>query len=283
MTGTMAFAFLIGTITTVNPCGFVLLPAYLARRLGTDAAGDGDRLDAVLFAITIGASATAGFVLVFGIVGGAMVLGANWLTNVFPWAGFVIGITLAVTGLAVMAGLRIGLRLPTAKFPTGGSGLSGDFFYGVGYAIVSLSCSLPIFLAVMGVAFSETALSSVLNFIAFSLGVGTVLTALSVSAVLARKGLAARLKSFLPYANRAGGAVLFLAGLYVSYLWGSALFTTGLPGNDMLAAGERISGTLRGWFGGLIGQTVAATVLAFLITGFIWIRWSRRVAKEPGK
>lgn len=121
MTGAMAFAFLIGTITTVNPCGFVLLPAYLARRLGTGEAGDGNRLDAVLHAITVGASATAGFVLVFGIVGGAMVLGANWLTSGFPWAGFIIGIVLAITGLAVMAGLRIGLRLPAAKRLTGGN------------------------------------------------------------------------------------------------------------------------------------------------------------------
>ncbi len=88
-----------------------------------------------------------------------MVFGANWLTSGFPWAGFIIGIVLAITGLAVMAGLRIGLRLPTAKRLTGGNGLSGDFVYGVGYAIVSLSCSLPIFLTVTGMTFSESALA----------------------------------------------------------------------------------------------------------------------------
>lgn len=143
----------------------------------------------------------------------AIVFGANWLASGFPWAAFIIGIVLAITGLAVMAGLQIGLRLPAAKRLTGGSGLSGDFVYGVGYAIVSLSCSLPIFLTVTGVTFSESALSGVLIFIAFALGVGTVLTALSVSAALARNGLATRLKSFPPTVNRASGAFLFLACL----------------------------------------------------------------------
>jgi hypothetical protein len=41
MTGsTVRFAFVAGTVATVNPCGFALLPAYLARRVGAE---DGTR------------------------------------------------------------------------------------------------------------------------------------------------------------------------------------------------------------------------------------------------
>jgi len=40
MTGAVAFAFLAGTVATVNPCAFVLLPAYFTRRLEADAAGE---------------------------------------------------------------------------------------------------------------------------------------------------------------------------------------------------------------------------------------------------
>ncbi len=36
MISELAFAFMIGSIATVNPCGFALLPAYLARRLSRD-------------------------------------------------------------------------------------------------------------------------------------------------------------------------------------------------------------------------------------------------------
>ncbi len=66
MTGAFAFAFMAGAIATANPCGFALLPAYFARRLGTDAAGDGDKLDAVARAFAVGAVTTCGFLLVFG-------------------------------------------------------------------------------------------------------------------------------------------------------------------------------------------------------------------------
>lgn len=34
MSGTLGFAFAAGAVATVNPCGFALLPAYLARQLG---------------------------------------------------------------------------------------------------------------------------------------------------------------------------------------------------------------------------------------------------------
>ena len=41
MTGsTVSFAFVAGTVATVNPGGFALLPAYLARRVGAE---DGTR------------------------------------------------------------------------------------------------------------------------------------------------------------------------------------------------------------------------------------------------
>ncbi len=270
MIGAMAFAFLIGTITTVNPCGLALLPTYFARRAGMDAVVDRKKPDAIFHAIVVGVSATTGFVLVFAIVGGAMVLGAEWLADVFPWAGLVIGIALAVTGLAVFAGRQISLRLPMPL--PGGNGLSGDFVYGVGYAIVSLSCSLPIFLTVTGITFSGNYITSALDLIAFALGVGTVLTALSVSAAFAHGGLAGRLKRFLPYASRASGGILFLAGLYVSYLWGAAIFM--LPGGDMLAMGEILSGMLQGWLGGPLGQALSVGVLVSLVTVFVWIKWN---------
>ncbi|HED13029.1 MAG TPA: cytochrome c biogenesis protein CcdA [Gammaproteobacteria bacterium] len=266
MTVTIAFAFFIGTITTVNPCGFVLLPAYFTHRLGTRSGGDGNKLDAVLHAITIGISATSGFVLVFAIVGGATVFGAHWLSSVFPWTGLVIGVVLMIVGLWIMLGLRITLRIPALAHLSPKNDLGGDFAYGAGYAIVSLSCTLPIFLAITGTTFSEGILPNITNFIAFALGVGTILTALSVSAALARSGLERTLKSFLPYVHRASGAILFLAGLYVSYLLGSALFAADSPVSNMLATGERLSAILKIWFVGPLGKFVTVVILVILIT-----------------
>jgi len=275
----MAFAFFVGTITTVNPCGFVLLPAYFARRLGTEAGAQGNKFDTVIRALTVGVAATSGFVLVFAVIGGAMVFGAHWLTSVFPWTGLIIGVVLMIIGLSVMLGLRINLPVPMRKHLAPKSDLRGDFVYGAGYAIVSLSCTLPVFMAIVGTTFSQAAVPNALNFIAFVLGVGTILTALSVSAALTRTGLERLLKRFLPYVHRASGAVLFLAGLYISSLLGSALFAANSPGGSMLAAGERFSAILKIWLLGPAGKIITLVVLALLIftsIGFFLYRGIRK-------
>ena len=278
MTGAFAFAFIAGAIATANPCGFALLPAYLARRLGTDATGDGDKLDAVIRAIAVGAVTTVGFLLVFGIAGGTIALGARGLVRALPWVGFAIGIALALTGVAVMAGRQVAVRLPAVGPVAGGSGLGGDLLFGIGYGAASLSCTLPVFLAVTGTALTGDLLVSAFSFTAYALGMGTILMSLAVTAALARRGLASVIGRFGAYVNRASGAVLFLAGAYVTYYWGFSLFSSGLPGEaGLIADGERLAGTLRAWLGGPMGRPVILGLLALLAVLSAWALW-RRIA-----
>lgn len=282
MTGALAFAFIAGTITTVNPCGLALLPAYFARRLGTDAASTSPKIVTVVRALKVGSITTIGVLLVFGVAGGAVSLGGRWLTTVLPWAGLAIGIVLAAIGLSVMAGKHISVRLPMPKIigETTGMNTGADLSYGIGYGIVSLSCALPIFLTVTSMTLSGNAISSVFNFVAYALGVGTILTGLSVAAALARNGLASLLKRFLPYVNRASGALLFLAGIYVTLLWGAAIFEVDVPGSDILVTGERLSSTLKSWFAGQAGKILALGVLVLLITMSVWSLFNQRTGKE---
>ncbi len=267
----MAFAFMVGTVTTVNPCGFALLPAYFARRLGTDAG--------VALALKAGILMALGVVVVFGLIGAVASLGLRGLSSIFPWASFGVGLALAAVGLAVMAGWRIPLRLPLPKKIEEKS--TGDFVYGVGFGIISLSCTLPVFLTVTALALSGSALSSALNFAAYALGVGTVMAGLSVSAAFSGNLLAEKLKTVLPYVTRISGGLLLVAGLYVSYLWGTALFMPDQGDSALLATGERISGRLRGWLDGADGQMVMLTALVILGGVFIWTLWRRRPVNRP--
>ena len=61
----LALAVSAGAIAAFNPCGFAMLPAYLALFLGEPAG----RRAAVGRALGVGAAVTVGFVLVFGIAG----------------------------------------------------------------------------------------------------------------------------------------------------------------------------------------------------------------------
>ena len=277
--GAVSFAFVAGSVATVNPCGFALLPAYLARRLGAD---DDRRktADALSRALLVGGVTTAGFMLVFGTIGTAIGLGARELTRALPWAGLVIGVALAATGAAVLAGGHLRIRLPQLQRRGPGVGLRGDVLFGIGYGTASLSCTLPIFLAATGGAVTGSLAGSALSFLAYAAGMGTILTALAVAAALSKQGVARALRRLVPYVNRISGALLLLAGAYVVYYWAFFL----LPGSDtrtsgrsLINRGESFSSQAATWLGSGTGQTVTSLVLAAitaLVAGALW-RWLR--------
>jgi cytochrome c-type biogenesis protein len=286
--GTVSFAFVAGTVATVNPCGFALLPAYLARRVGAE---DGTRqsADAVSRALVVGAVTTAGFMLVFGTIGTAIGLGARELTRALPWAGLVIGVALVLTGATVLVGGHLHLPLPRFSYRHAGVGLRGDVLFGVGYGTASLSCTLPIFLAATGNAVTGSLGGSALSFLAYAAGMGTILTALAVAAALSQQGLARALGRLVPYVNRLSGALLLLAGAYVVYYWTFFL----LPGSDtrsgnrsLIDRGESLSGQAATWLGSGSGQTVASVVLGTIAALTVWALWrwlSQRTAGDAGK
>lgn len=147
---TLSFAFFAGTVATVNPCGFALLPAYIGRRIRPDD-GSTSSADAIARALLVGAVTTAGVLLVFVTLGSAISLGAHAMINVFPWLGLALGAALIVAGAATFAHKKLrvplaGLRPRLGDQPT----LTADLLFGIGYGTTSLSCTLPIFLAATG-------------------------------------------------------------------------------------------------------------------------------------
>lgn len=280
MIGTLVFAFTAGSVATVNPCGFALLPAYLARRVAVNDGAHTTR-EAISRALTAGAVMAFGFLLIFGLGGGVVALGASWFTSAFPWAGLAIGVALAGVGLVVLSGRRIGLGL-MPRPATATSGLRGDFVFGLGYGTASLSCTLPIFLAVMGIATTDGALVGALSVGAYALGMGTIVVALAVGAALSKTGLAVVSKGLLPYLPRVSGAFLVLSGLYVTYFWGFTLFSDALLADgNVILVGDRLSGRLRAWLGGTMGQAGTYGVSALLLILSAWLL-ARRVSSMAG-
>ena len=72
----MIFAFTAGLLSTVNPCGFAMLPAYLSFFMGLEDE-DAPRRVVVGRALKIGLIMSAGFVAVFTVIGGAIQLGGE--------------------------------------------------------------------------------------------------------------------------------------------------------------------------------------------------------------
>ena len=239
----LGFAFSAGMVSSVNPCGFAMLPAYLGLYLG-----DADR-DApapapvgstatvrlvtasaqlaarVRHAVLVGSTMTAGFVLMFAIVGVPIGLGARGLVGAFPWVGLGVGVVLAVTGAYLLSGGKLystlAMRLST-KFgrTTGQSGVRSYFTFGLGYGTASLSCTLPIFLAVIGGTFTaDTFLESVFQFLLYGLGMGTVILALTIGMAVFKGALVGSLRRMLPYVGTISAVMLLVAGAFIVYYW----------------------------------------------------------------
>lgn len=201
---------------TVNPCGFALLPAYLAAFVGHEHRGG--RFGAVGRAFVVSVVLTAGFVLVFGSFGLIVTPLALRIEEHLPWVTVVIGIGLVGLGAAMLAGRQVLVNLP--KLNKGGRDgtLPSMFLFGVSYAVASLSCTIAPFLAVTTSTFrTENLLAGLAVFVAYGVGMGVVIAVLTVAVALVRTGAANRFRKLLPLMHKVAGGFLLIAGTYVAY------------------------------------------------------------------
>jgi cytochrome c-type biogenesis protein len=218
----VAYAFGAGVLAAVNPCGFLMLPAYATYYLST-----GERAEArgaplrLLRAVQLGLLATAGFLAVFGPLGVLLSVGGRGLVRLFPYSSLVVGLALVVLGLGLLVSRRrLALTVAERMRLRRSKSVAGVFLFGVGYAVASLGCTLPVFLVAVGSALGTAGvLSALVQMLNYALGMGVVLTAVSVSAALAQTAITARLQRLLPYVERAGGVFLIAAGAYLVAYW----------------------------------------------------------------
>jgi len=215
----LALAFSAGLVATVNPCGFAMLPAYLSFFLGLEGgAGDEDRRTGVARALAVGTAVTLGFVAVFTVIGALISHLSLAIDEWFPWMTIVVGVAVLVLGVALLAGFELRLALPHLERGGRERTLPSMFVFGVSYAVASLSCTLPVFLSVVAGTFSRTnATSGIAMYVCFALGMGLLLTVLTVALALARVSIVHRLRSILPVVNRVAGALLVVAGAYFTW------------------------------------------------------------------
>jgi cytochrome c biogenesis protein CcdA len=213
----VGLAFSAGSAAFLNPCGFAMLPGYVGYALGAASVSTRPWLWGAL----LGGAASAGFILVFVAAGGALSIAGNALIGGFPWAAIAIGVLVSVVGVAMALGMHLSVPLPSLvkSSPAGESGKPFSFFlYGTAYAVASLSCTLPIFLAVVGWAVtSGSGLDGVVIFLAYAGGMGVVMVALTVAIALAQETLVQSLRRAMPHVQRGAGAVLAVAGGYIVY------------------------------------------------------------------
>lgn len=281
MGGLLALAFGAGMLAPVNPCGFAVLPAFLAYAVGADTTASGAARAGVATRLAgglrAGASLTLGFAGTFTVIGVLLAIGLRSLIGVVPWAAAILGGMLALAGLAMVTGWRIPLRVPARRSGAPRQGPRGMIAFGAGYALASASCTLAVLLSVVTQALATTNVSGVLvTFGAYAAGSATLLLSLAVFAAFASGVISRFLRRLLPHINRITGVVLALSGGYLLLYWLPQLLGDGGPGSNALAG---VVGGLAVWINA--HQLLIAAIALGLIVGAAAITLVQRSRSAP--
>jgi len=204
-----------------------MLPVYLTLYLG---AGDGEFRNKPLLvrmakSVWIAAVVTAGFGLLFGLVGTLVSAGGSFLMMITPWLAVVVGAGLVGLGIFMLLGkslsihsmFRIANRIGDPREMT----VTGFFLFGVAFGTASLSCTLPIFLMVVGGSISAGNFGDgLLQFVNYILGTGSIILTLTLGIAVVKEGVVVGfLRRVLPYVHKISAILLIVAGSYIVYHW----------------------------------------------------------------
>jgi cytochrome c-type biogenesis protein len=235
----LGLAFGAGVLSTLNPCGFALLPAYVSYAVEQQVETASDRQPSgwqhLLRGGLLGLPLAAGFLLVFLGAGGVLALGGRELLHLFPWLAMLVG-----TGLVLLGGWTLftgrapeipGLAAVAAKLGTSrAAGLAASetlmqapphasraaWIFGVGYGLSSLGCTLPVFLLVVGTTITAGGVgSAALVLASYAAGMTLVLLAVALAATQLGDLLRSAVFPLLRWVHPVAALFLIAAGGYI--------------------------------------------------------------------
>ena len=168
----LSLAFSAGLVTFLNPCGFALLPVYIAYYFKNEGLEKSSAVKRLFYGGIFGLVVSLGFIFTFSVIGIIINLIGKGLMQYLGYIDFTIGFILASVGALFIFNLNE--KIGFSKITNLGEKLKSNriknkyfsfFIYGIGFAVAAVGCSFPIFLFVMAAALKEQALSGFFAFI----------------------------------------------------------------------------------------------------------------------
>ena len=216
----IGYAFAAGMVASVNPCGVMMLTSYTFQQIKQkDHQALARQMSGwLLKTILISGS----FLVLFLGIGLVVSLGNRWVIDAFPTIGLVVGFVMVGVGLwLVITNQTLSLGGNKDINLEGANSLGGAILFGFSYALASLSCTLPIFLVVVGSALGgeATLWLGLSQFAAYALGMGFVVLLVFIGAGLFKRALGRWLRKVTPLVHRMSSIFLIGAGVYLVYYW----------------------------------------------------------------
>jgi cytochrome c-type biogenesis protein len=274
MTALLAAAFAAGMISTVNPCGFAMLPAYLGYFIG-------ERSPSRRSALAVGFTVSLGFVAVFMVAGIVVASGVRVIIEWIPWLALAVGVGLMVIGVAELRGLHVFARLPGVKRSSRDNSFRGLVGFGASYGIASLSCTLPIFLSLIAAAVAGGSfLQSLSVFAAYGAGMALVVMVLTLGLAVGRDRVLRAIRPLAAHLGKISGWILLLAGGFIVWYWVTVLSSgaTALTGNPVARTFEQVAS----YAANLVADHLVLSIAVLVGLGIAaWVAIRGRSTNEP--
>ena len=206
----LATGFAIGLLATVTPCVLPLYPGFLAYLAARSEDGAGSRA-----ARWLGLAVLAGVLTTMLVLGALMAALAVSTSSVLRIVTPLADVIVIVIGIVLLLG-----RDPFAKLPIlgptrlGGGMVRSAYVYGLLYGPIALPCAAPLLVAMFGLSLSiDSFVGALAFFMAFGLGFGMPLLAISLLAYSKQVSLVRFFATHRYVVSRVAGAVLVVVGL----------------------------------------------------------------------
>ena len=229
--GNFAYSFILGVMAAVNPCGFVLLPTYLVYYLGTELnREDENKTTTLRRGLSVGTAVSSGFIGLFLIVGIISRAFTTVISENAKFAALVIGIALVAMGIAMLFGWKLPIAQPDVSMQRKRTTWN-MFLFGIVYAIASIGCTIGLLISViLGSINRHGFVSGVISIVLYGLGMGLLVTSLTVALAFARVGLVSTIKKSFKWFDKVSAVFVVLTGLYLSWYWLGAITDRGTDG-----------------------------------------------------
>lgn len=243
--GVFALAAVAGVSTFFSPCAFPMFPGYMGLYLGLDTTAASSRptyggtyRGAVRRALSAGSATAMGMIVVFLVIGVALVLAASLISGYIPYLLIIVGVALIGLGLLLFTNLqywkviaplqRLWARMrgidpeKAASAPTAASGRGFYlklFGYGMGYAAAAAGCVAPVILSAIVAGLALGLVGGIINILIYSATAAALMIAVTVLLALAGKRFVNQLKAYTPLIKKVSAGVLIVVGAYLVYFY----------------------------------------------------------------
>jgi cytochrome c-type biogenesis protein len=243
-----ALAAIAGVTTFFSPCAFPMFPGYMGLFLGLNsgqaapgAANGGVYKGAARRAAVAGSVTALGMILVFLLVGLALILAASVVSGYIPDLLIAVGVVLIGLGALLLTNLqywRIVTPLQTLWYRLGGkrpeenlsnpAATSGRGFhlklfgYGMGYAAAAAGCVFPVIFSAIVAGLALGLLGGILNIVIFSATAALLMIVVTVMLALAGQKWVNQLKALTPVIKKVSAVALIVVGVYLIYFFYTA-------------------------------------------------------------